>query len=105
MPEFRWFIGGRELETTGRRMEVVEDEVIMDEYNPGHPQLLNELDGSTSTTTEPSQSLVGSPSATATLRFIPQPEDHGKYLACRATNEYFPGRPKEDGYILNVRCE
>jgi len=43
--------------------------------------------------------------AAAFLRFVPRAEDHGKYLSCKATNEYFPDRPKEDGRILNVKCE
>ena len=43
--------------------------------------------------------------ATAKIRFIPLPEDNGKYLACRTVNEYFPGEPKEDGFIVNVNCK
>ena len=43
--------------------------------------------------------------ATAKIRFVPLPEDNGKYLACRTVNEYFPSEPKEDGYIVNVNCE
>jgi hypothetical protein len=43
--------------------------------------------------------------ATAKIRFVPLPEDNGKYLACRTVNEYFPSEPKEDGFIVNVNCE
>ena len=43
--------------------------------------------------------------ATAKIRFVPLPEDNGKYLACRTVNEYFPSEPKEDGYIVNVNCK
>lgn len=80
MPIFRWFVGGRELDTLSHRMTVVEGDI---------------MDGDS----------VASITAVATLRYQPMPEDHGKYLACRAINEYFPGRPKEDGYIINVRCK
>eukprot|EP00095_Tigriopus_kingsejongensis_P000751 maker-scaffold273_size229271-snap-gene-1.22 protein:Tk00751 transcript:maker-scaffold273_size229271-snap-gene-1.22-mRNA-1 annotation:"hypothetical protein SINV_11008" len=41
--------------------------------------------------------------STSLLRYIPKADDNGKYLACRAINEYFPGQSKEDGYIINVR--
>jgi hypothetical protein len=43
--------------------------------------------------------------ATAKIRFVPLPEDNGKYLACRTVNEYFPSEPKEDGFIVNVNCK
>ncbi len=38
-------------------------------------------------------------------RFVPLAKDNGQYLACRATNEFFLGRPKEDGYVLDVKCK
>ena len=43
--------------------------------------------------------------STAILRYIPTAEDNGKFLSCRAVNEYFPVRPKEDGYTLDVKCK
>lgn len=73
MPIFRWFVGGRELDTRGSHMTV--------EHN--------------------TEDLT----STAFLRFIPLAEDNGKYLSCRATNEYFPDKPREDGHVLSVRCE
>ena len=39
------------------------------------------------------------------FRFLPKAEDNGKYFSCRATNEHFPNRSKEDGYSLSVKCE
>ena len=41
----------------------------------------------------------------ATVRFVPTASDHGKYVTCRAVNEYFPATTKEDGYILSVKCK
>ena len=39
------------------------------------------------------------------IKFVPKPEDNGKYIVCKATNEFFPNHIKEDGYIINVHCE
>ncbi len=39
------------------------------------------------------------------IKYVPKPDDNGKYLVCRATNEYFPNNVKEDGYIINVHCK
>jgi hypothetical protein len=39
------------------------------------------------------------------INFIPRPEDNGKYIVCKATNEYFPSQVKEDGFIINVHCK
>ncbi len=83
MPIFRWFVGGRELDTRGTHMTV--------EHSEG--------DGGEG------GGEGGVSSTTAFLRFIPMAEDNGKYLACRATNEYFPDRPQEDGHVLQVKCE
>ena len=77
---FRWFVGARELDTLNHKMSVVEGDITSGES-------------------------VASITAVATLKYHPMPEDHGKYLGCRVTNEYFPGRPKEDGFIINVRCK
>ena len=43
--------------------------------------------------------------STAILRFTPTAKDHGKFLSCRAVNEYFPGITKEDGFALDVKCK
>ena len=39
------------------------------------------------------------------IKFVAKPEDNGKYIVCKATNEYFPDLVKEDGYIINVHCK
>ena len=42
---------------------------------------------------------------TGSVRFVPKPEDNGKYVSCRATNPHYPAITKEDGYIVKVHCE
>ena len=76
MPIFRFFVGGRELEPSSTRMSA-------DQMDAGDENLVS----------------------TAIIRFVPTSKDHGKFLTCRATNEYFPDKSKEDGYVLNVRCK
>ena len=39
------------------------------------------------------------------IKFVPKPEDNGKYIVCKAANEYFANHIKEDGYIINVHCK
>ena len=39
------------------------------------------------------------------IKFVPKPEDNGKYIVCKAANEYFASHIKEDGYIINVHCK
>ena len=39
------------------------------------------------------------------IKFVPKPDDNGKYMVCKASNEYYPNQIKEDGYIINVQCE
>ena len=75
-PHFEFSVGGRVLASSGGRLFVEEDE-------------------------SPSLPLV----TVATLRFTPAKEDDGKYAACSATNRYFPGDKKADGYVVSVRCE
>ena len=72
-PVFRWFIGDKELETSGKKMTLSVD---------------------------PEKDV-----SVATVRFVPTAADHGKYVTCRAVNEYFPATSKEDGYILSVKCK
>ena len=74
-PSFEFSVGGRVLPSSGGRLFLEEDE------SPA--------------------SLV----TLATLRFTPEAEDDGKYAACSATNRYFPGEKKADGYVVSVRCE
>lgn len=84
MPKFRWFVGGHELKGVETRMTSSAEE---DDYAGQEGQ-----DDLTSI-------------STALMAFTPKAEDNGKYLACKASNPHFPGRDKEDGYIINVRCE
>jgi hypothetical protein len=75
VPDFEFSVGGRVLPSSDGRLFVEEDQ-------------------------SPS-SLV----TMATLKYVPTAEDNGKYLACTATNRYFPEVREEDGFIVNVRCE
>lgn len=78
---FYWYIGDRKLNTEGNRM-IVETEEVEEEGS-------NAVEFVT----------------TAIFRYIPSAADHGKFLSCRAVNEHFPARPKEDGYSLDVKCK
>ena len=42
---------------------------------------------------------------TGTVRFVPKPDEDGKYVSCRATNPNFPDITREDGYIVRVKCK
>ena len=39
------------------------------------------------------------------MRFVPKPDEDGKYVSCRATNPNFPDITREDGYIVRVKCK
>lgn len=74
-PVFRWYVGNRELDSTSHDKMSVEhhvDEVKAEEWT------------------------------SAIFRYVPKAEDNGKYLMCKVTNEYYPEKTKEDGYIINV---
>ena len=38
-------------------------------------------------------------------RYSPSWEDAGLYLSCRSANTEYPDKAREDGYILDIRCE
>lgn len=75
-PLFRWFIGDRELD------------LGLDKMTLHHQTTENKEEWSSSV-----------------IKFIPKAEDNGKYLVCKAANEYYPSNIKEDGYIINVHCK
>lgn len=74
-PNFRWFVGNRELDMTGPDKMIVEHHRDKGEWT------------------------------SSVIKFVPKPEDNGKHVMCKASNEYFPEVVKEDGYIINVHCK
>lgn len=76
IPVFRWFIDNRELEVASASTSDSEAD------NNGQGEWTSSV-----------------------IKFVAKPEDNGKYIVCKATNEYFPDLVKEDGYIINVHCK
>ena len=84
-PNFSWFVGGRQLPS---KASVITNAV-------------NEKRTKDSSSRQQQMVMV----TTGSVRFVPKPEDNGKYVSCRATNPHYPAITKEDGYIVKVHCE
>ena len=38
-------------------------------------------------------------------RYSPTHSDHRAYLSCSTLNTLYPDMPREDGYILDIKCK
>ena len=86
-PEFRWFVGKRELDV-------------------GHEKMTVEHHGSAAASDNGDEEEGFQVARTSSvIKFVPKPEDNGQYIVCKATNAYFAADAKEDGYIINVHCK
>ena len=96
-PDFKWYVGKRELEINNGRVHAEESyPTSSDNFVTG------------SFAQEERKEFIGGEEVaitTGSIRFIPKNDDNGKYISCRVTNSYFPEITKEDGYLITVNCK
>ena len=96
-PNFKWYVGKRELEMNKGRAHVEEN----------YPTSNDKFVTGSFAQEERKEFIAGEEVAitTGSIRFIPKNDDNGKYISCRVTNSYFPEVTKEDGYLITVNCK